>query len=255
MRTQTYTTPTGSVSRLFVDCLKQSHLLIAGATGSGKSVFENGLIHAALYTAPSQSRFILIDPKGTELIQYDQMPHTLYYAYTTEECVNALQYAYNLTQTRFNDMRKRQLRTYDGSNVYIIIDELMYLLNRPDVKKRVYNLLLDLLVIARAARIHVIACTQNPTRDTLPPTLRCNFDARIALRTATKQDSRNVLEMAGCERLPNPAAYGKAYGYYRRGADCTLYELPHVTESEIQTICNYWTRQHYKHYRYDGRRA
>lgn len=238
---RTYHTPTGSTSRLFIDCLNQSHLLIAGATGSGKSVFENGLITAALYDSPARKRFILIDPKGTELDIYKDLPHTIQYAHTSAESVNALQYATGIVQARFEDMRRRHIRTYDGSHIYIIIDELMYLMNRPTVKREIYDTLQDLLCIARAAAVHVVAITQNPTRDTLPPSLRCNFDARIALRTATRQDSRNIIEMGGCERLPNPRTAGRAYGYYRRSGDIDLYELPYTTEEETARLIDYWT--------------
>jgi len=236
-----YRTPAGSVSRLFTDCLQQSHLLIAGATGSGKSVFENGLIAAALYDSPLRRRFILIDPKGTELDMYQDLPHTITYAHTTDEAVQALQTAADIVQRRFADMRRRHIKTYDGSHLYIIIDELMYLMNRPTVKRQVYDLLQDLLCIARSAAVHVIAITQNPTRDTLHPSIRCNFDARMALRTATRQDSRNIIEVGGCERLPNPKTAGKAYGYYRHGGDITLYELPYVTEDEITRLIRHWT--------------
>ena len=237
----TYTTPTGSTSRLFLDCLQQSHLLIAGATGSGKSVFENGLMSAAMLDSPARKRFILIDPKGTELDIYKDLPHTIQYAHTTGEAIQALQYAAGIVQARFDDMRRRHLRTYDGSHIYIIIDELMYLMNRQTVKKQVFDLLQDLLCISRAAAVSIIAITQNPTRDTLPPSIRCNFDARIGLRTATRQDSRNIIERAGCETLPNPRITGCAYGYYRRGGDITLYELPYTTEDEITRLIDYWT--------------
>lgn len=236
-----YHTPTGSTSRLFIDCLNQAHLLIAGATGSGKSVFENGLISAALLDSPARKRFIFLDPKGTELDMYSALPHCIDYAHTIPECVNALQHAADIVTARFEDMKRRHIRTYDGSHIYIVIDELMFLMNRPTVKRQVFDLLQDLLCIARSSGVSVIGITQNPTRDTLPPSLRCNFDARIALRTATRQDSRNIIEMGGCETLPNPRTAGKAYGYYRRGGDITLYELPYVTEEEISRLVNYWT--------------
>jgi len=217
--------------------------LIAGATRSGKSVFENGLITAALYDSPARKRFIFIDPKGTELDIYCTIPHCIEYAHTTAEAVQALQHAADIVSARFKDMRKRHMRVYDGSHIYIIIDELMYLMNRPTIKRQVFDLLQDLLCISAAAGVHIIAITQNPTRDTLPPSIRCNFDARLALRTATRQDSRNIIEIGGCERLPSPTTAGKAYGYYRRGGDIDLYELPYTTEDEITRLVNYWTSE------------
>lgn len=237
-----WTTPAGSYSRLYADMLEQVHLLIAGAAGAGKSTVVNGIVHAALFRAPCDIGFILIDPKGTELSDYADLPHTIQYAQTAEDCVKALQYGLQLTRTRFNDMKRRKLRTYDGSDVYIIIDELMFLLNRPELKKRAINLLQDILVIARAARIHVIACTQSPTAATgLPVNLRCNFDSRLGLRTATAQDSRNIIGVKGCEHFPNPTLSHEAYGYYMHGGEMELYKLPRMDPADIDRLVKHWT--------------
>ena len=162
-----YKTPEGKRSALYNDMLQQVHMLIAGATGSGKSTVVNGIMHAALYQSPAMVQFILIDPKGAELDMYARLPHTIQYAQTSTECLEALQNAMNITRNRFNDMKKKKLREYDGAHIYIVIDELMYLFNRPDVKRQAMNMLQDILVIARAARVHVIACTQNPTTATI----------------------------------------------------------------------------------------
>lgn len=237
-----WTTPAGSYSRLYADMLSQTHLLIAGAAGAGKSTVVNGIIHAALFRAPCDIGFILIDPKGTELSDYSRLPHTIQYAQTNADCIRALEYGLQLTRVRFADMKRRKLRMYDGSDVYIIIDELMFLLNRPELKRQAMNLLQDILVIARAARIHVIACTQSPTAATgLPVNLRCNFDSRLGLRTATAQDSRNIIGMRGCERFPDPKAAGVAYGYYMRGANMDLYRLPRIDHADINRLVKHWT--------------
>ena len=150
-------TPGGEYSRLYYDMLQQTHLLIAGATGAGKSTVVNGIIHAALFSAPCKVGFILIDPKGTELSDYSNLPHTIQYAQATPDCIRALQYALQLVKTRFADMKRRKLRLYDGSDIYIVIDELMFLLNRHQYKRVAMDVLQDILVIARAARVHVIA--------------------------------------------------------------------------------------------------
>lgn len=237
-----WNTPGGEYSRLYADMLKQVHLLIAGAAGSGKSTVVNGIMQAALIKAPCDVGFILIDPKGTELSDYNNLPHTIMYAQTTSDCIKALQYGLQLTQIRFTDMKRRKLRTYDGSDIYIIIDELMFLLNRPQLKKQAMNLLQDILVIARAARIHVIACTQSPTAATgLPVNLRCNFDSRLALRTSTAQDSRNIIGVKGCEQFPNPTLTHMAYGYYMHSGEMELYKLPKIEQSEIDRLVNHWT--------------
>ena len=130
---QTWRTPEVTYSRLYDDMLHQTHLLIAGATGAGKSTVVNGMIHAALKDSPVKVGFILIDPKGTELDEYKNLPHTLIYADAANDpkdkpmlaCINALKYAMQLYKTRTAEMKRRKLRMYDGSDIYVIIDELM----------------------------------------------------------------------------------------------------------------------------------
>ena len=238
-----YKTPAGEYSALYADMLNQTHLLIAGATGSGKSTVVNGIIHAALFNSPARVQFILIDPKGTELSDYKTLPHVIAYAQEIPDCVKALQNALQLVKTRFQTMQKKHCKVYDGSDVYVIIDELMFLLNRPQYKRVAMDVLQDILVIARAAKVHVIACTQSPTEKTgLPVNLRCNFDSRLGLRTSTAQDSRNIIGVKGCELFPDPKTENKAYGCYMRGANMDIYELTRIPEMEIQRIIKHWKR-------------
>ena len=233
-------TPEGRIYNLFDSCLNQSHLLIAGATGSGKSVFENGLMATALYNSPAAVRFILIDPKMTELFMYRDLPHTIAYACDGEDMINALRYAVDIIMARNRDAQKRNLRQYDGSHIYVVVDELQDLMTTH--RKEAFPLLQRIAQIGRSSRVHLIACTQSPICRIIPTELKCNFDARIALRTASKQDSRNILDMTGCENLPNPRDVGTAFGYYRHGADTELYKLPYVGEDEINRLINYWMK-------------
>lgn len=237
-----WTTPAGDRSHLYADMLQQVHMLIAGASGSGKSTVVNGIMHAAMYNSPDQVQFILIDPKGTELDMYARLPHTIRYAQTSSECMEALNEAMHITRDRFDAMKRKGLREYDGAHIYVVIDELMYLFNRADVKRQAMDTLQDILVIARAARVHVIACTQNPTTATIPATLRCNFDSRLGLRTSTAQDSRNITGVKGCECFPNPTLAHTAYGYYMHGGEADVYELTRIDESEIKRLIAYWTK-------------
>lgn len=234
-----WTTPAGSFSRLYSEFLEQTHLLIAGATGAGKSTVVNGMMHAAMFHSPAKIGFILIDPKGCELDEYAGLPHTICYASKMQDCVSALQHGLNLVHARLADMKRRKIRMYNGSDVYIIIDELMILMTR--VKKDVLPILQDILSIARCTRIHIVCCTQSPIVAVLPTQLKCNFDSRLALRTATAQDSRNIVGVSGCEHFPNPRTDGIAYGYYRRGADMDVYSLPRIEDSERQRLIEYWT--------------
>ena len=236
-----YHTPGGEIPHLFSDMLSQTHLLIAGSTGSGKSCLVNGLMYTALYHSPLTVEFVLIDPKGTELSEYRDLPHVIQYAQSTQDCINALQATLDLVKTRFQEMKRRKLKEYNGSNVYVVIDELMYLLNRPKYKRIAMDLLQDILVIARAAKVHVIACTQSPTSTTgLPVNLRCNFDSRVGLRTSTAQDSRNIIGRKGCEEFPKPAIAGIAYGYYMRDGDIDICKLPYIQDCERDRIVLHW---------------
>ena len=233
-------TPGGEVSRLYLDMLQQVHLLIAGATGSGKSTVVNGIMCAALLDSPADKRFILIDPKKVELRDYAAIPHCIEYAQTGAEAVRALQDALNIVYSRYAEMDRKRLRMYRGSDVYVVIDELVPLLTNDDVKRDVVRMLQELLTIARAARVHVVACSQHIP--TIPTALRCNFDSSLGLRTRNGNDSRNIIGRRGCERFPAPASAGVAYGYYARGADLDLYVLPQVEDAERGRLLGWWNK-------------
>lgn len=232
-------TPTGDVYTLFLDMAQQPHLLIAGATGSGKSVLLNGVIYSNLFYSPERVQYILIDPKRTELKRYANLPHTIRYADTAETILAALRLAKSIVDLRYEDMQRRGLTEYDGGHVYVIIDELAALMTTQ--KKAVLPILQYLGIIARAARVHMIACTQTVKADILPTTLTCNFDARAGLRTATAQQSRMLIDVSGCERLPSPVIEHRAQCFYRTGADLKLYNVPMYTREQIQTMISYWT--------------
>lgn len=241
-----WNTPEGKRSTLYVDFLAQTHFLIAGATGAGKSTVVNGMIHAALYNSPAKVQFILIDPKGTELDEYKHLPHTLLYADAANDpkdkpmkaCIDALEYAMKLYRERTAEMKRRKLRMYDGSDVYVIIDELMQPMTR--AKREFMPILQDLLSLARCTRIHVIACTQSPVTAVIPTPLKCNFSSRLALRTVSAQDSRNIIGIKGCEMFPDPAVEHIAYGMYMHGCSMDMYELTRIEDTERERLIAYW---------------
>ena len=120
-----YRTPGGSLYEPFVELSEKPHLLIAGATGSGKSVALNGIIHSLLLTqSPLNARFVLIDPKKVELVQYSHLPHTARYASELPDIVRALQWAVDETDRRFSMMQRAGSREFSGPHLYVIIDEL-----------------------------------------------------------------------------------------------------------------------------------
>lgn len=239
---ETYTTPTGMTYGLFNDMLKQTHLLIAGASGSGKSVLVNGLICTALYDFPfnddGSKRLILIDPKRTELNPYKDLPHTLYYASEPDTMVDALHYALGLVEKRYEYMETQGWRTYRGSDVYVIIEELADLMTTQ--RSTVQPLIQRLCQIARAAKVHVWAITQCPLVSIIPTPIKVNFDGIVALRTRSAQDSRNIIGVNGAEALPR---YGDCLYYTPDMIRPIRCAVPFIDRDEQDTIIDWWQRQ------------
>lgn len=216
--------------------LAQKHLLIAGTTGSGKSVVINGIITTALYSIPGNVEFILIDPKRVELSEYKSLPHTLVHATEINDIIKALQYALDITNERYKRMEKAKQRKSTDGHIYIIIDELADIITTD--KKRFVPLLQKLAMIGRAANMHIIAATQCPLRAIIPTEIKCCFDSKVALHTVNAQDSRNIAAFSGCELLPE---YGQ--GYYIKPGNTTLYNIPMYSDSERQRIISYWKKE------------
>lgn len=235
-----YRTPSGQVYTPFLRLAERPHILIAGATGSGKSVALNGIIHSLLMTeSPFNCQFVLIDPKKVELIQYAKLPHTMKYASDHPDIVRALQWSVDETERRFSDMQRQGVKEYTGPHLYIVIDELADLM--VSIKKETLPLLQRLAQIGRAARVHVIACTQNVLAVTIPTVLKCNFSTILGLRTCNKQQSRFLIAEGGCEMLPDPKREGKGYGFIRDGADLEKILIYKYPEDQIEYTINWWT--------------
>lgn len=228
-----YTTPGGEVYKMYADMLRQPHLLVAGATGSGKSVVINGIVSTALHDSPAKVQFILIDPKRVELCQYKKLPHTLMYASEPAQIMQALQKAMFLTESRYKDMQKAGQKKYNGSAVYLIIDELADIMTA--YGRKAAPIIQRLAQIGRAANIHIIAATQCPLSTVIPTPIKVNFDARVALRTRSAQDSRNILGFNGCEKLPR---YGQ--GFYMTPDGTNKTTIPMVSDDEVQQLVTYW---------------
>lgn len=235
-----YTSPAGQVCTLYEDMLAQPHLLIAGATGSGKSVVINALIYTALYSFPDAAaggaQFILIDPKRVELSQYKRLPHTLRYASEPDDMRDALAYAMQLCEYRYKQMQRKGLRKYPGGDIYVIIDEFADLMTTQ--KRLIMPIVQRLAQIGRAAKVHIILATQTPIAKVLPTEIKCNFDARVALRTRSAQDSRNILGVTGCECLPR---YG--YAYYMTPEESYKTQVHMYSEEELTLRVCWWMDQ------------
>lgn len=232
--------PGGKFPRLYAHMADQPHVLIAGATSSGKSTVINGIILSLLHDAPDADEFVLIDTKRVELSEFRTLPHTRIYADTPADAVDALRRVLRTVDDRFKTMQRQGQREYQGSHVYVFVDELADLLTTSSVKRESEELLQRIAQVGRAARVHLICATQHVP--VVPTSVRCNFDARLGLKVTTAQESRNIIMRTGAERLPSPRKAGKAYGFYLADGDCDLYELPRFSEDEHQRIVQHWQR-------------
>ena len=246
-----FTAPSGQVESLFLDILKQPHTLIAGATGSGKSVAMNGLIDTLMYRLPFDqnggAQMILIDPKRVELADYKDLPHTLMHAggQNPEAWCTALNKAVSIMDYRYNVMEKNRMKEYNGGDLYVFIDEWASINSKTNpLRSACVASLLRLASEGRAAHVHVILATQIPKATVIPTEIRDNFTARLALMTENDLQSRVIIDTAGCETFPSPKLAGYALGMYcLPGNDRTLYEIPYIKQSEIDQNLAWWNRQ------------
>lgn len=236
-------TPGGQYVKFYLDeVLPQKHLLIAGSTGCGKSTMLNGILHTGLLKAPIDieggMHLILIDQKGVELQDYRDLPHTLMYAVKPYETMRALRYAVGLMMQRYEQVSQQRLKLYPGSDIYVVIDEWADVLIT--CGKEAVKLLQRLAQLGRAARIHIILCTQTPLAKILPTEIRCNFDARIGMHTNTAGESRLIIDRPGCEKLPS---YGAAMIHFPGKEDRYLKNVPLISDDDIRERVQWWVDQ------------
>lgn len=192
------------------DIARMPHLLVAGATGSGKSVCLNTLIVSLLYSyGPDDLKFILVDPKRVELPAYNGIPHLITPVITdVEKTVNALKWSLREMDRRFDVLSKfgaRDIAAYNAKaedkmpNVVIIIDELADLM--VTAMQDVEGPIVRLAQMSRAVGIHLVLATQRPSVDVLTGLIKANIPARIAFAVASATDSRTILDASGAEKL------------------------------------------------------
>jgi len=223
---------------LYFDMLEQKHVLVAGATGSGKSVVINGLIYNIMGFSPSQKKLVLIDFKRVELSYYKNLPHTISFSTDLEAAEKALDNALQDIENRFVEMEKKKLRLYDKSDVYIVIDEFADLMLLGG--KRIENKIIRIAQIGRAARYHLILATQTVYHTVITSQIKANMTCYLALRTTNKIQSRLITESPGCEKLPD---FG--YGFYKadKAREPELYKLYMYDEKEILKNVALWEKQ------------
>ncbi len=247
------------------DLASMPHMLIAGSTGSGKSVAINAMIMSILYKAtPDQVRLILVDPKRLELGVYEGVPH-LYVPIITEPklAANALRNAVREMERRLKVLAEKGVRNIDQYNklfdengtpslfesesahehkplpfIVIIIDELadLMMLDQSNVEESITRL----AQMARAVGIHLILATQRPSVDVITGLIKANFPSRISFRVATKIDSRTILDANGAESL-----LGKGDMLYLPSGSARVQRVhaPFVTEKETHAVVEFWRQQ------------
>jgi S-DNA-T family DNA segregation ATPase FtsK/SpoIIIE len=245
------------------DLAAMPHLLIAGSTGSGKSVAINAMIMSILYkSTPAQVRLILVDPKRLELGVYEGVPH-LFVPIITEPklAANALRNAVREMERRLKTLAEKGVRNIEQYNklferdtpglfddedsehkplpyIVIIIDELadLMMLDQSNVEESITRL----AQMARAVGIHLVLATQRPSVDVITGLIKANFPSRISFRVATKIDSRTILDCNGAESL-----LGKGDMLYLPSGSARVHRLhaAFTTEKETHAVVEYWRSQ------------
>src|ERR1700716_3439822 len=242
-----------------------THLLIAGSTGTGKSVFLNALILSLLYRCtPDELKLVMVDPKRLELGLYEDIPHLLAPVVTDPKgASNVLRNATREMERRLKLLAQRGVRNIDQYNrtfekaeslslfdnveeseqkplpyLVIVIDELadLMMVDTNNVEESITRL----AQMARAVGIHLILATQRPSVDVITGLIKANFPARISFRVASKVDSRTILDSNGSESL-----LGKGDMLYLPAGSARLHRIhgPLVSEDEIVSVCDFWRQQ------------
>ncbi|HET7109052.1 MAG TPA: DNA translocase FtsK [Candidatus Acidoferrum sp.] len=247
------------------DLASMPHLLIAGSTGTGKSVFINSLMMSILYKAtPDEVKMVLVDPKRLELNLYEGIPHLIAPVVTDPKIAsNVLRNATREMENRLKLLAQRGVRNIDQYNrtfqkqqplslfenvqesehkplpyLIIIIDELadLMMVDTNNVEESITRL----AQMARAVGIHLILATQRPSVDVITGLIKANFPARISFRVASKVDSRTILDSNGSESL-----LGRGDMLYLPAGSARLHRIhgPLVSEDEIVSVCDFWRQQ------------
>jgi S-DNA-T family DNA segregation ATPase FtsK/SpoIIIE len=247
------------------DLAQMPHLLIAGSTGTGKSVFLNSLIVSMLYKAtPDELKLVMVDPKRLELGLYEDIPHLLAPVVTDPKIAsNVLRNATREMERRLKLLAQRGVRNIDQYNrtfikgqslslfesqeeeehrplpfIVIVIDELadLMMVDTSNVEESITRL----AQMARAVGIHLILATQRPSVDVITGLIKANFPARISFRVASKVDSRTILDANGAESL-----LGRGDMLYLPAGSSRLHRIhgPLVSEDEITALCDFWRSQ------------
>ena len=254
---------------IMADLTRMPHLLVAGATGAGKSVCLNGILISLLYrTQPKDMQLLLIDPKRIEMAVYADEPHLVHPVVTEmNEAKNALDWAVHEMDRRYEAMARLGVRNVAGFNqklaackndlppdfsdleplpyLVIIIDELADLMMT--AAREVETSIVRLAQLARAAGIHMILATQRPSVDVVTGLIKANFPCRISFQVTSKHDSRTILDQVGAEHL-----LGRGDMLFKpSGGRLQRLHGPFLSDEEVACVVSYWKRQLSPSYKVD----
>tara|TARA_Y100001958_G_C21233793_1_gene559915 strand:+ start:37 stop:2109 length:2073 start_codon:yes stop_codon:yes gene_type:complete len=237
-----------SGSPIIADLTSMPHLLIAGTTGSGKSVCINTIISSLLFKHnPDICKFILIDPKMLELSSYEGIPHLLTPVITdAKKATAALSWTVREMENRYKLMSSEGVRNIDGYNqkhkikmpyIIVVVDEMSDLMLISG--KEIENCVQKLSAMARAAGIHIIMATQRPSVDVITGTIKANFPTRISFQVSSKIDSKTILGEQGAEQL-----LGKGDMLFMSSAN-KIFRIhgPYMSENEIEKVTSFLRAQ------------
>ncbi|EFL85721.1 hypothetical protein HMPREF0326_01424 [Desulfovibrio sp. 3_1_syn3] len=242
------------------DLTRMPHLLVAGATGAGKSVCLNGILISLLYrTQPQDMRLLLVDPKRIEMAVYADEPHLVHPVVTEmAEAKNALDWAVHEMDRRYEAMARLGVRNVAGFNqklaafknelppdfadleplpyLVVVIDELADLMMT--AAREVETSIVRLAQLARAAGIHMILATQRPSVDVVTGLIKANFPCRISFQVTSKHDSRTILDQVGAEHL-----LGRGDMLFKpSGGRLQRLHGPFLSDEEVQSVVAHWKR-------------
>jgi S-DNA-T family DNA segregation ATPase FtsK/SpoIIIE len=233
------------------DLTKMPHLLIAGATGSGKTVYLNSIICCLLiFNTPDDLRFIMIDPKRVELVNFNTLPHLIApVVVETDKAVSALRWLTEEMDDRYRRFSQAGARNIEGYNkdrqpgealpyIVLVIDELADLMMA--AFDEVEHTLCRLAQLSRATGIHLIVATQRPSVDVVTGLIKANFPTRISFSLTSQVDSRTILDSAGAEKL---LGRGDMLYMPTDASKPKRLQGPFLTDPEIDRLTNFWGNQ------------
>lgn len=243
-----------SGSPVSADLAEMPHLLVAGATGTGKTIFLNSLILSLLYkNTPETMRMIMVDPKRVEFQHYNEIPHLLCpVIYDAPKTMNALQWLAKEMERRFevfSEIPTRNIKTYNSNKsviasesrlpyVVLIIDELADLMAAKG--KELEAGIVRLAQMARATGIHLVLATQRPSVEVITGLIKANITSRITFQVASQVDSRTVLDTAGAEKL---LGSGDMLFLSSKSAKIARIQGPYVAEKEVKKVVDWISGQ------------